>query len=56
LFIAEDGYPLFHGIAVAIDVQPLTGDSNQKAIKVALTVFDLDNDISKKQPKHLLVI
>jgi hypothetical protein len=56
LFMAEDGYPLFDGIAVAIDVQPLSGDPNQKAIKVVLTVAHLDHDITNNEPDNLAAL
>jgi len=38
------------------DVQPLSGDPNQQAIKVVLTVAHLDHDITNNEPDNLAAL
>lgn len=56
IYQASDSTPLFDEVGISIDIQPLSGDPDQKAIKVVLTVAHLDHDITNNNHSNLAAL
>jgi len=50
---AKTGEEMWDGVAIWVDVKPLSGNPLQKAIKVVLTCMHLDHDITNNDHDNL---
>jgi 5-methylcytosine-specific restriction endonuclease McrA len=55
VYRADSGIMIFDG-SVYVAIDPISGDPNQKAIKVVLTIAHLDHDISNNDYENLAAL